>query len=284
MGFYRPQRIHTDENECTSCRGTLLDTRIHKSQVSDQWETWLYLFQMVWNYCCWCERGSRCRFLIKWEYVSVTTKRCSSEHVFLAFLTIFSNAPIILPDNLFSILAIIFILEFFFVICKYTFLHIVSWPKSEPFLCSYVAKTLGFYLSSVTALASCLALTLLSIQNQCCCKTVFCSLTSSCVYMLHWLLFYTFDALHKLSLPSVLYRLRFFLFAGSADHLYHSQAKPSCLVNTPCKYKNRFWFCCKDALCFWFLCKAKIWVVNKQIKVENPQKGFLLLSFACLNT
>lgn len=54
----------------------------------------------------------------------------------------------------------------------------------------------------------------------------------------------------ELSLPDTLYGLRFFPFAASADHLYHSQAKPSCLGDTPYKYKAGFGFCCKDGLCF----------------------------------
>lgn len=47
LGFIDCQRIHIDENECTKCRGTLLDTRIPKSQATDRWEMRLNLFQIV---------------------------------------------------------------------------------------------------------------------------------------------------------------------------------------------------------------------------------------------
>lgn len=103
-----------------------LDTRIHKSQVSDQWETWLSLFQMVWNYCFWCERGSWCPFLLKWEDGSVTIKHCSSEHVFWAFLTTFFNAIILLPDHLSTVLAVVFILGYFHHTQMYILAHSIS--------------------------------------------------------------------------------------------------------------------------------------------------------------
>lgn len=141
LGFYRPQRIHADKNECTSCRWTLLDSEIHKSQLSE-WETWLSLFQMVWNYCFWCERGSWCPLFLKWENVSVTVKHFSSEHVFPAFLTAFSNALILLPDNLSSSLAVIYILGFF---SSYADVHSCTFylmPKYQPSLHNHVAKTL----------------------------------------------------------------------------------------------------------------------------------------------
>lgn len=47
LEFIDTQGIHTDENECTKCRATLLDTRTHKSQATDQWEMRLNLFQIV---------------------------------------------------------------------------------------------------------------------------------------------------------------------------------------------------------------------------------------------
>lgn len=47
LEFIDPQGIYTDENECTKCRATSLDTRIRKSQATDQWEMRLNLFQIL---------------------------------------------------------------------------------------------------------------------------------------------------------------------------------------------------------------------------------------------
>lgn len=105
---------------------------------------------------------------------------------------------------------VIFILGFFFG-------HIQMLSHAEISAFPVQPCSQGYrILSSVTAPASCLALTLLSTQSECCSKSVFCRLTSSYVYLFG---FWFTLLMHFINCPclATLHKLRFFPFAASVD-------------------------------------------------------------------